>query len=130
MNSQTFQNVRQSTATQQVPIPTGLIDFAYIGGAACAAAGAMSVSQWHALVKEEKAPQPVIRKPRFTRWLLSDVREWLIQYRTQSDFTKDSEIVLEKATRASQIAKVKAVEARRVINTLTQPAEKNSAIHQ
>ena len=130
MKRQTFQTVRQSTATQQVSIPTGLIDFAYIDGAACAAAGAMSISQWHALVKEEKAPQPVIRKPRFTRWLLSDVREWLIQYLTQSDFTKDSEIVLEKATRASQIARVKAVEARRVINTLTQPIEASTAVHQ
>lgn len=130
MNSQTSQNTRRSTASQQGSIPAGLIDFAYIDGAACAAAGSMAISQWHALVKEEKAPQPVIRKHRFTRWLLSDVRDWLINYRTQSDFTKDSEIALEKAKKASRIAKVKAVDARRVINTLAQPIEKNTAVHQ
>jgi predicted DNA-binding transcriptional regulator AlpA len=114
MTAQITPNTRQATAPQQGSIPAGLIDFAYIDGAACAAAGAMSISQWHALVKEEKAPNPVIRKPRFTRWLLSDVRDWLIQYRTQSDFTKDSEIVLEKAKRASQAAKVKSIELRQL----------------
>lgn len=114
MTAQIAPNTRQYTAPQQGSIPAGLIDFAYIDGAACAAAGAMSISQWHALVKEESAPQPVIRKPRFTRWLLSDVREWLIQYRTQSDFTQDSKIVLEKARKASQAAKVKSIELRQL----------------
>jgi predicted DNA-binding transcriptional regulator AlpA len=114
MTAQITPNTRQSAAPQQGSIPAGLIDFAYIDGAACAAAGAMSISQWHALVKEEKAPNPVIRRPRFTRWLLSDVRDWLIQYRTQSDFTKDSEIVLGKAKKASQAAKVKLIELRQL----------------
>lgn len=72
----------------------------------------MSISQWQTLVKEKKAPQPVIRKPRFTRWLLSDVRNWLIQYRTKSDFEKDSEIVLRAASKASQAARAKAVSTR------------------
>jgi predicted DNA-binding transcriptional regulator AlpA len=106
------QIIRQSAASQQVSIPAGLVDFAYIDGAACAAAGAMSISQWQTLVKDKEAPQPVIRKPRFTRWLLSDVRDWLIQYRTQSDFQKDSEIVLKNAVKASQAAKAKAVSTR------------------
>lgn len=116
MTAQITQNVRQSTASQQATIPAGLIEHAYVSGASCAAAGDMSISQWHALVKEEKAPQPVIRKPRFTRWLLSDVRDWLIQYRTQSDFTKDSEIVLEKAKKASQAARIKSKELHQLQN--------------
>jgi len=99
---------RQTTAKQPASIPSGLIDFSYIDGADCAAAGAMSISQWHALVKDKKAPQPVIRKPRFTRWMLADVRQWLIEYRTDSDFEKDSEIVLNKAREASRAARSKA----------------------
>lgn len=112
MTGQILSNIRQSAASQQASIPAGLVDFAYIDGAACAAAAAMSISQWQTLVKEKEAPQPVIRKPRFTRWLLSDVRNWLIQYRTQSDFEKDSEIVLRTASKASQAARAKAVSTR------------------
>lgn len=95
---------RQTQTTHQATIPSGLSDVAYIDGGACAAAGAMSISKWHALVKDGKAPKPAIRKPRFTRWLMSDVREWLIQFRSQSDYESDSAIVLNKATRASAAA--------------------------
>ena len=114
MTVQITQISRQSTGPKQGSIPAGLIDFAYIDGAACAAAGAMSISQWHALVKEEKAPQPVIRKPRFTRWLMSDVREFLIRYRTDSDFELDSASAVAKATIASKAAKTKAAASRKV----------------
>ena len=102
---------RQVKAPEPASIPSGLIDFAYIDCAGCAAAGAMSVSQWHALVKNDEAPQPVIRKPRFTRWRVSDVRTWLIEYGMKSDFAKDSEIVLNKARKASKAAQDKVIEA-------------------
>ena len=99
---------RPTQAPCQVTIPSGLVDVAYIDGGACAAAAAMSISQWHAMVKDGKAPKPAIRKPRFTRWLMADVRAWLIQFSSQSDFEADSEVVLGKAIRASHAAKAKA----------------------
>jgi len=114
MNHSTESREDQFQPSQQGAIPAGLIEFAYIDRYACAAAGAMSISQWHTLVNEKKAPQPVIRQPRFTRWLLSDVRDWLIQYRTQSGLSKDSECVLGKAKKASQAAKVKSIELRQL----------------
>lgn len=92
---------------KKTPIPDGLLDVAYISGAECAAAGSMSISQWHALVKEGKAPNPVIRKSRFTRWLLADVREWLIQYSKQFDIETDSKLIIGKAKRASDFARNK-----------------------
>lgn len=93
-------------------IPLGLVDVAYIDGPTCAAAAAMSQSQWHELVKDGKAPKPVIRKPRFTRWLMADVRQWLLEFRTQSDFEADSAIVLNKAKKASNSAKAKVLRLR------------------
>jgi predicted DNA-binding transcriptional regulator AlpA len=107
MNAITQESSRQIKVTRQVAIPPGLVDVAYIDGGECSAAAAMSLSQWHALVKDGKAPSPAIRKPRFTRWLMSDVRDWLIQYRTQADSQADSARVIGVATRASQAAQAK-----------------------
>ena len=111
MTATKHQTNRSIIPREKASIPSGLMEFAYIDGASCAAAGAMSVSQWHALVKNEEAPQPVIRKPRFTRWRVSDVRTWLIEYSTKSDFAKDSEIVLNKARKASKAAQDKVIES-------------------
>lgn len=108
MTATTQESSRQIKSASHAGIPPALMDVAYVGGATCAAAGAMSLSQWHELVKAGIAPEPVIRKPRFTRWLLADLRRWLIEFRTQSDFEADSATALEKATRASHAAKAKA----------------------
>lgn len=112
MTATTQESNKQIQATRKVAVPPGLVDVAYIDGAACAAAGAMSISQWLALVKDEKAPKPVIRKPRFTRWLMSDVRAFLIQWSSQSNFEISSAVVLGKAAKASNAAKAKAVATR------------------
>lgn len=109
MTATNHEIVRPFQAACQVTVPPALADVAYIDGAACAASASMSISQWLALVKDGQAPQPAIRKPRFTRWRMSDVREWLIRLSTQSDFEADSAVVFEKATRASEAAKAKAV---------------------
>lgn len=111
ISQQNFQPIQRLV---QSAVPPGLVDVAYLDGGACAAAGAMSISQWLTLVKDGKAPQPVIRKPRFTRWLMSDVREFLIKYRTDSDFEKDSASVVAKATIASKAAKTKAASSRQI----------------
>lgn len=56
-----------------------LQDVALIDARAAAAAASVGLSKFYAMVAEGKAPQPVIRATRFTRWRLADVREWLQQ---------------------------------------------------
>ena len=60
-------------------IPSALVDVAFIDSASIIAAAAISKSTWLELVRNGKAPQPVIRGPRCTRWKLSDIRDWLRQ---------------------------------------------------
>lgn len=55
-------------------LPADLAAVALIDAPTCAAAGAMSVSWWHDEVRAGRAPAPVIRKPRCTRWRMADVR--------------------------------------------------------
>ncbi len=78
-----FESVAKRTAVRRparrAPTPEVLADVALIDGPNCAAAGCMGLTQWHELVKTGKAPQPVIKRPRFTRWRLADVRDWLQQ---------------------------------------------------
>ncbi|HQC99491.1 MAG TPA: hypothetical protein PK306_27670 [Aquabacterium sp.] len=61
-----------------IQVPPALADVALVDGPTCAAAAAMSISQWNELVRAREAPQPVVRQPRFTRWRMADVRGWLI----------------------------------------------------
>ena len=56
--------------------PAELAAVALIDASACAATGSMSLSWWHAEVAAGRAPQPVIRQPRFTRWRLVDVHQF------------------------------------------------------
>ncbi len=65
------------------PVPPILADVAMIDGPTCAAAAGISISGWHDLVRTGAAPQPVIRRPRCTRWRLADVRAWLIERAAQ-----------------------------------------------
>lgn len=60
-------------------IPAALADVALIDVKACAAARGVATSTWLHLVSEGKAPQPVIRGPRSTRWRLADVKAHLIE---------------------------------------------------
>ena len=61
------------------PVPPALADVALIDGPTCAAAGGISLSTWHDLVRLKAAPQPAIRQSRCTRWRMSDIRTWLIE---------------------------------------------------
>lgn len=56
------------------PLPTGLADVALIDAATAAQVGGMSPSWWAEEVRSGRAPQPVIRGHRCTRWRLADVR--------------------------------------------------------
>ena len=66
--------------TDLPPVPSALADVALIDGPTCAASAGMSISSWHELVRTKTAPQPVIRKPRCTRWRMAEVRAWLIEH--------------------------------------------------
>lgn len=63
------------------PIPAALIDIAMIDGATCAAVGDMGLSWWLDEVRAGRAPQPVVREARCTRWDVSEVRAFWIKRR-------------------------------------------------
>jgi predicted DNA-binding transcriptional regulator AlpA len=92
--------------THLPPIPAALVDVAHIDGPTCAAAGAISLSTWHDLVRREQAPQPVIRQPRCTRWRLADVRAWLAAREAQQS-PQAAAAVTAQARKASARAKDK-----------------------
>ena len=64
---------------KQKYLPPALADVAFIDSASITVAAAISKSTWLELVRTGKAPQPVIRGPRFTRWKLCEIRDWLRQ---------------------------------------------------
>lgn len=88
--------------TDLPPVPPALADVALIDGPTCAAAGGISISTWHELVRAKGAPQPVMRAVRCTRWRLADVRAWLIARAAQG--AADDEVI-RRATKASAKAK-------------------------
>ncbi len=66
----------RSKATQP-PVPAALADLALVDGPEAAAAGRMSQSKFLEEVRAGRAPAPVVKRPRFTRWRAADVRAWL-----------------------------------------------------
>lgn len=100
--------VQTYTTSPEQALPPNLADVALIDAPICAAAGAMSVSWWHDEVREGRAPQPVIRKPRCTRWRLADVRAFWIKIAEQAatDPTAAKQVKAQ-AAKASAAAKTK-----------------------
>jgi hypothetical protein len=98
--------------TDLPPVPPALADFSLIDGRTCAAAGGESISTFHEGVRrtekgelaegEVPYPLPVIRRVRFSRWRLADVRAWLIARAAQG--AADDEVI-RRATKASARAK-------------------------
>jgi predicted DNA-binding transcriptional regulator AlpA len=58
-------------------VPPELADVALLDGPAIAAAARISISKFHQLVRDGHAPLPAIRQPRYSRWRLAEVRQWL-----------------------------------------------------
>ncbi len=91
--------------TRQKPgiagIPESATDVALIDVRACAAIGSMSVSWWHAEVSAGRAPSPVIREPRCTRWRLADVRRYWFERADRGSNPAAVDAVLAKAGAAS-----------------------------
>lgn len=89
-------------------LPADLAAVALIDAPTCAAAGAMSVSWWHSEVAAGRAPAPVIRKPRCTRWRLADVRAfWTSSAEQAAIDTKVAAEVKARAAKASAAARAK-----------------------
>jgi predicted DNA-binding transcriptional regulator AlpA len=85
----------------------GLADVALIDAKTCAAVGSMSVSWWHAEVASGRAPAPVIREPRCTRWTLASVRAYWAERAELGTDTPAAGKVIAKAKKASAAAQVK-----------------------
>jgi len=84
-------------------LPHQLADVALVDAGTFAAAASISLSQLHKLVREGRAPSPVLRAPRCTRWRMSDVRAWLIAQATPSDDQR----TINAARKASAAARTK-----------------------
>jgi predicted DNA-binding transcriptional regulator AlpA len=85
-----------------------LAGVALIDATTCAAAGAMSVSWWHEEVRAGRAPAPVIRKPRCTRWRMLDVRAFWAKCAEQTaTYAEAAAGVTARATSASAAARLK-----------------------
>jgi predicted DNA-binding transcriptional regulator AlpA len=90
--------------TNNLPaIPPALVDVALVDAATIAAAGGFCVSTFLDAVRRGTAPQPVIRRPRCTRWRLVDVRAYLADLPNRQSLA-DSERVIAQASRASRAA--------------------------
>ncbi len=102
-------------------VPASLIDVALIDAPTSAAAGSMSISAWHELVRTGEAPQPVIRAPRFTRWRLADVRAYLVKRADDGSDSDAAKALTDRARKASAearkpkaVAKARSTRAERV----------------
>ena len=104
------------------PVPLALADVALIDGPAAAAAGSISLSQWHDLVRRREAPQPVVRESRCTRWRLIDVRAWLVSRAGQAD-THSAGLLIARAKKAS----IKAREPEAIAKAAATRAAKKAA---
>jgi predicted DNA-binding transcriptional regulator AlpA len=90
----------------RLPTPEALADVALIDATTCAAAGCMGVSWWYDEVRAGRAPAPVIREPRCTRWRLADVRAfWIARSERAASNTLVGELLTAQATKASHKAR-------------------------
>lgn len=91
-------------------LPADLSAVSLIDAATCAAAGDMSLSWWHDEVRAGRAPAPVIRQSRCSRWRLSDVRSYWSKRAENglADITASGVVTL-RAKKASDAAKAKRV---------------------
>lgn len=98
-------NTPQAVA-RHLPVPAALEVVALVDAKTAASAGSMSLSQWYAMVAEGLAPKPVIQRPRFTRYRLSEVADFWRDFGSQAD-TSAADAVKAKATKASAAAQAR-----------------------
>lgn len=88
-------------------IHPGLIEVALVDAKACAAIGSVSLSWWFDAVREGRAPKPVIRQLRLTRWKLIDIRQFWAELAETGSKTGDSDRLAALAQKASEKAAAK-----------------------
>lgn len=106
-NSQDSNSPASAPVVRQACTPAELADVALIAARGCAATGDMSISQWYSLVRDRIAPQPVIRRSRYTRWSLSEVRNFFMEFANQKRGDRDQCVVMARARKASAASKAK-----------------------
>lgn len=89
-------------------LPPDLAAVALVDAKTAAAPGDVSLSWWHAEVAALRAPQPVIRAPRMTRWRMSDVAKFWAEFAARAQH--DARVV-DQAAKASGAAARKRKEA-------------------
>lgn len=104
------QSVIECHPASQTPlsaaVPAALEAVALVDARTAAAAGSMSMSWWHESVAAGRAPAPVIRAPRCTRWRLADVRAFWQAFGSQAD-AATADKVKAAAAKASAAARAK-----------------------
>ena len=93
--------------TVRLPTPPELADVALIDARRCAAAACVSLSTWYELVGSGNAPAAAIKQPRFTRWRLAEVRDFLAKWAERGGDPKAAQAVVDQAVRASTAARAK-----------------------
>ena len=101
-------NAKTDPKSAAHPLPANLADIALIDASTCAAPGDLSVSWWLEEVRAGRAPQPVVRKPRCTRWRLVDVRAFWVEFAAQGECDIEAgERMTARAKHASAAAQAK-----------------------
>src|SRR5574337_1383213 len=100
--------VSASNATRSFPsqLAVHAADVVLIDAKACAALGSVSTTWWHESVRAGRAPQPVVRRTRCTRWRMVDVIKFWRDFAESGDAGTAAELVA-RATKASAVAKAK-----------------------
>lgn len=88
-------------------LPPALAEVALISAETAAAVGSMSESWWLDEVRVGRAPQPVIREHRCTRWRLADVRDYWAARAAQGADVAKVQMLVGRAKKASNAAKAK-----------------------
>lgn len=97
----------QVTANTEAMLPTALADVALIDAKKAAATGSMSVSWWNNEVAEGRAPQPVVRAQRCTRWRAADVAAFWRDFAEQAVNVDAAARLKAQALKASRAAQFK-----------------------
>ena len=99
-------SANESRASGSVALPAELEAVALVDARTCAAAGAVSVGWWYGEVRDGRAPAPVMRGSRCTRWRLADVRDF---WRKRAEQSAESDVaaalVQSRAEKASARAR-------------------------
>jgi len=85
-------------------IPPALEDAALIDAATAGAVGGASEAMWLKLVRRNEAPQAAVRRPRFTRWRLLEVRQFWLDFVKNGGDGSRSRAIAATASAAAQSA--------------------------